>query len=154
MSGFTTAFPTSLKSELAQALHNFITTTGDVFKCALGVAIPVGTYNADTTNYSELVANGDEVPNGSGYSTGGFAFTAGQNITPQSAGGRGYWSWSANPQWLAATLSTSGCMIYNSSKSNRVVYVGGFAGVQSPVAQTLNLVMPVNAPTTAILRLT
>ena len=48
-----TAFPTSFKGELPQALHNFTTTTGNVFKCALIAAALAGNvaYGALTTNY-------------------------------------------------------------------------------------------------------
>lgn len=155
MAGFTTAFPTSFKSELATATHNFTTTTGNVFKVALGKATAsvVGTYGAATTNYSDLTGNSDEVPNGSGYTTGGFAWTAAQNTTPTTSGTTAYWSWSTNPNWTSATFTTSGCIIYNSSASNKAVYVGSFGGDQSVSAGTLTLVLPTNDSTNAILRL-
>lgn len=153
MAGFTTAFPTSLKAELPQAIHNFTTTTGNVFKCALGIASPVGTYGAATTNYSDLTGNSDEVPNGSGYTTGGFAWTAAQNTTPTTSGTTAYWSWSVNPSWTTATFSTSGCIIYNSSASNKAVYVGSFGGTVSVSAGTLTLILPTNDASNAILRL-
>src|SRR5215831_15029055 len=108
MAGFTTAFPTSLKGELPTATHNFTQTSGDVFKCALGIGTPAGTYGAATANYSDLTGNSDEVPNGAGYATGGFAWTAAQNITPATGSAHSYWSWSVNPSWSAATFSTSG----------------------------------------------
>lgn len=153
MAGFTTAMPTSLKSELPQAIHNWTTTTGHVFKVALGKDTPTGTYDATTTNYSDLTGNSDELPNGSGYTTGGFAFTAAQNITPSSAGTTSFWSWSVNPSWTSATFSTSGCIIYNSSAGNRAVYVGSFGGVQSVVAGTFTMVLPTNNNSSAILRI-
>ena len=42
MAGFTTAMPTSFKGELPQAIHNFTITTGNVFKCALGIRVVAG----------------------------------------------------------------------------------------------------------------
>jgi hypothetical protein len=154
MAGFTTAFPTSSKSELAQALHNYTTTTGNVFKAALGKVTPTGTYGAATTNYSDLTGNSDEVPNGSGYTTGGFAWLAAQNTTPTTASTTAYWSWSVNPSWTTATFSTVGCIFYNSSSSNRAVYVGDFGGTQSVSAGTFTIVLPTNDSSNAILRLT
>ncbi len=154
MAGFTTAFPTSAKAELAQAIHNYTTTTGNVFKVALGKTSPAGTYGAATVNYSDLTGNSDEVANGSGYTTGGFAWTAAQNTTPLTSGTTAYWSWSVNPSWTSATFSTVGCIAYNSSASNKAVYVGDFGGTQSVSAGTLTLVLPTNGVSTSILRIT
>jgi len=153
MAGYTTAMPTSMKSELAQALHNFTTTTGNDFKIALGKAAPTGTYDATTTNYSNLTGNRDEVPNGSGYTTGGFDFTAANNITPQISGTTAYWQWNVNPSWTSATFTTAGCIIYNATNGNRAVYVGSFGGTQTVTAGTFTLVMPTNDSTHALLRI-
>ena len=149
----TTAFPLSFKAELPQKVHDFTQTTGDDFKLALIIASPTGTYNKNTANYSELVANSDEVPNGSGYTTGGFDFTPADNITPAIDGNKAIWQWSVDPQFAAATFSTSGCIIYNASKGNRVVYVGSFGGVVTVTASTLNLNMPTLSDVTALLRI-
>jgi hypothetical protein len=151
---FTTAMPTSFKVELPQALHNFTITTGNVFKVALGIVSPAGTYGAATTNYSNLTGNSDEVPNGSGYTTGGFAWTAAQNITPTATGTTAFWEWSVNPSWSSASFSTTGCIIYNSSASNRAVYVGSFGGTQTVTSGTLTLVLPTNDASNALLRIT
>ena len=153
MAGFTTAFPTSAKAELPQAIHNFTATTGHDFKCALGIVGPAGTYGAATTNYSNLTGNSDEVANGSGYTTGGFDFTAAQNITPLASGTGAYWQWGTNPSWTSATFSTTGCIIYNASASNRAVYVGSFGGTQSVTSGTLTLVQPTNGVGTSLLQL-
>src|SRR5437868_2637029 len=113
MGGTTTAFPTSAKGELPQAIHNYTITTGHVFKFALIKVAPAGTYGAASTNYSNITGNTDEVT-GTGYSAGGFAWTAAQNLTPLTSGTQAYWSWSVNPSWTSATFSTIGGMIYNS----------------------------------------
>jgi hypothetical protein len=153
MAGFTTAFPTSAKGELPQAIHNYTITTGNDFKCALGIASPAGTYGAATTNYSNLTGNSDEVTNGSGYATGGFDFTAADNITPATSGTGAYWQWSVNPSWTSASFSTSGCIIYNSSASNKAVYVGSFGGTQTVTSGTLTLIQPTNGSGTSLLQL-
>ena len=153
MAGFTTAFPTSFKGQLPVATHNFTITTGHVFKCALGIVSPTGTYGAATTNYSNLTGNSDEVANGSGYTTGGFAWTAAQNITPATSGTGAYWQWSVNPSWTSASFSTTGCIIYNSSASNDAVYVGSFGGTQTVTSGTLTLVQPTNGVGTSLLQI-
>lgn len=153
MAGYTTAMPTSYKTELPQAIHNHTTTTGNVFKAALGIPSPTGTYGAATTNYSDLTGNSDEVANGSGYTTGGFAWTAAQNVTPTSSGTTAFWQWSVNPSWTSATFSTRAVLIYNSSASNKSAYVGDFGGTQSVSSGTLTLTLPTNNNTSALLRI-
>jgi hypothetical protein len=154
MSGFTTAFPTSLKGELPRGMHDFTNNTGHVFRVALGKGTPAGTYGAGTTNYSNLTGNGDEVT-GPGYTTGGFAWTPSQNITPQIdlPSASSCWSWAVNPQWTGATFNTSGCIIYNNSQGNAAVYVGSFGGSQVLSAAALTLILPTNAPGSSILAL-
>lgn len=147
----TTAFCTSFKTELPQALHNFTASTGNVFKCALFVAAPTGTFGAATTNYSQLST--DELANGSGYTTGGFAWTAAQNITPASSGTQTYWSFTVNPSWSAATFSTSGCLIYNSTSSGRACGVFSFGGTQTVTAGTFTVTLPTNGAGTSVFQL-
>lgn len=153
MGSITTAFPTSLKAELPQAIHNFVQTSGNVFKLALIKSTPTGNYGAASTNYSEITGNSDEV-SGTGYSAGGFAWTAAQNITPAASGTSATWSWSVNPSWTGATFSTDGCEIYNSSASNKAVYVGTFGGTQSVSAGTFTVILPANTVGNAVLQLT
>jgi hypothetical protein len=153
MAGYTTSFPTSFKTELPQALHSFVATTGHVFKAALGKASPTGTYGAATTNYSNLTGNSDELAAAGGYSTGGFAWTAAQNITPQNANSKAYWQWSVNPSWTSASFTARGVIIYNSSASNRAVYVGDLGGDQTVVSGTFTLVLPTNDDSNALLRI-
>jgi hypothetical protein len=157
-----TAFPTSFKGELPQAVHNFTITTGNVFKCALVASALTGNvaYGAATTNYgagsgtpTQANLGTDEQANGSGYSTGGFAWTAAQNLTPLTSGTGAYWQWSVNPSWTGLTASVAGCEIYNSSATNKVVYVGSFGGTQSVVSGTLTLVQPTNGVGTSLLQL-
>lgn len=149
----TTAFCTSAKQELAQGLHNFTQTTGNAFSMALVKVAPAGTYGAATTNYSNLTGNADEVPNGNGYATGGFAWTAAQNITPATAGTTAFWSWTVNPSWTSATFSCTAGIIYNTTNGNRSVSTHDFGGTQTVSAGTLTVILPTNNNTSAILRI-
>lgn len=157
----TSAMCASFKSELPQGLHNFTTTTGNVFKCALFIATTAGTWNATATNYgtgtgAPTTSNmgTDELAAGGGYTAGGFAWTAAQNITPANNGTSAYWSWSVNPTWSNATFSTSGCMIYNSSVAGRSVAVFSFGGTQTVTAGTFTVTLPTNGAGTSVLQLT
>lgn len=139
---------------------NTITLSGDVFKFALIKVGPTGTYGSASTNYTNITGNSDEV-SGTGYSAGGFAWTAAQNITPATSGAGAFWSWSANPSWTTATISTTGGMIYNTSLrggasaagTNRSISTHDFGGTQTVTAGTLTVVLPTNALGTSILQI-
>jgi len=149
----TTAICNTFKSEVMQGLHDFTTTTGDVFAIALIKTSPAGTYGAASTNYSDITGNSDEVPNGSGYTTGGFAWTAGQNTTPVVNGGQGCATWSVNPSWTAATFDTSAGMIYNTTNGDRATSTYDFGGNQSVSSGTLTLVLPAQTANNAIIQI-
>lgn len=152
MAGFTTAIPLSFGVEVLQGLHNFTITTGNAFAIALGKTTVTGTYGAATTNYSTLTGNTDE-NTGTGYSAGGYAITAANNITPLSSGTTAYTTPGVNPSWTGATLTTTGCIMYNTTNANRAVYVGSFGGSQTVTGGTLTLLMPVNAAATALIQI-
>ena len=111
MPGFTTAMPTSFKVEILKAVHNFTASTGNTFKIALGKATAsvTGTYGAATTSYTDLTGNSDQLPNGSGYATGGNTLTS---VTPVADGTTAVCDF-ADTTWSSATFTTSGAIIYN-----------------------------------------
>lgn len=145
----TTAMPTSFKGEVLQALHNFTLTTGNVFKIALlkAAAAGSGTFGAATTNYSGLST--DELGSGSGYTTGGNTLT---NVTPTTSGTTGFTDF-ADTTWSAATFTTSGALIYNTSSSNRAVAVLSFGGDQQVSSGDFQIQFPAAAAATAIIRI-
>jgi len=132
-----------------------ITFTADIYKMALIVASPAGTYGAATTNYSSLTT--DEVASGGGYTTGGFAWTAAQNITPTTSGTGAYWQWTTNPSWTSATFSTSGALVYNGTSyrngaSGRSVATYSFGGTQTVTSGTFTVIQPTNGVGTSMLQ--
>lgn len=151
MAGFTTAMPTSFKVEILKATHDFSNPGGDTFKLALGKATAsvVGTYGASTTNYSNLTGNSDELPNGSGYTTGGNTLTS---VTPVADGTTAVCDF-ANTTWNSATFITSGAIIYNSSSSNEAVAVLSFGGDQQVSSGDFTIIFPSPAASTAIIRI-
>lgn len=150
LAGITTALVDSFRVELLTATHNF-TNGQDAFKLALfkNQAALVGTYDASTTGYANMTGNGDELPNGNGYTTGGFALT---NTTPVAVNHKACTTPSANAVWANSTFSTRGCLAYNSTKANRCWFVYDFGGDISVVAGTLTIGMPVNDDTHALTR--
>lgn len=147
----TQAMTTSFKGEILTATHNFgvapirAATTADTFKAALYVT--TATLGAATTAYTVT----GEV-SGTGYTPGGVAVT---NATPPATSGTtAYWTPSASITYSSVTLSTAfdAVLIYNSSQSDKAVSVHTF-GSQTITAGTFTLLMPANAPGTALLNI-
>lgn len=151
MAGFTTAMPTSFKVEILKAVHDFTASTGDMFKIALGKATAsiTGTYGAATTNYSDLTGNSDQLPNGSGYTTGGNTLTS---VTPVADGTTAVCDF-ADTTWSSATFTTSGAIIYNSSASDAACAVLSFGGDQQVSSGDFTIQFPAAAAATAIIRI-
>lgn len=149
---------TWLLSQAATATNAGVTLTcsGDVPKFALIKPSPAGTYGVGSVNYSDITGNSDE-SSGTGYTGGGFAWTAAQNITPANNGSVAFWSPSVNPSWTGATISTIGGMYYNSSNrgpgANRAISVHSFGGTQTVTSGTLTVILPANGAGTSILQI-
>jgi hypothetical protein len=141
--------PTSFKVELLKGTHNFTASTGDVFKVALltAAASGSGTYGAATTNYTQL--GSDELPTGGGYTRPGITLT---NITPVANGTSAVCDF-ADVTWTAATFTTCGAIIYNSTDSGAVCAVISFNGDQQVSSGNFTLQFPVAAASTAIIRI-
>ena len=136
----TTAMCTSFKKEVLEALHDFNTTSGSVFKIALYTSS--ADLGAATTAYSAT----NEV-SGTGYTAGGNTLT---NIDPVTSGTTGFADF-ADTTWTSATITAAGALIYNSSQSNKAVAVLSFGGdktstngdfvVQFPAADASNAII-------------
>jgi len=144
----TQALCTSFKTQLMTATHDFTTTTGDVFKLALfrAQASISGTFGAGTTNYSDM---GADEASGTNYTAGGSALT---NVTPTSSGTTAYTDF-ADLVFSNVTITTSGCLIYNSSKSNKAVAVFNFGGDKTATAGDMTIIFPTADASNAIIRL-
>jgi hypothetical protein len=147
----TQAMCTSFKGELLTGTHNFGTapiraaTTADTFKGALYVV--AATLGAATTAYTAT----NEVT-GTNYVAGGVTVS---NVTPPATSGTtAYWTPSTALTYVNVTLSTAfdTVLIYNSTQGNRAVSVHTF-GSQTITAGTFALLMPANAPGTALLNI-
>lgn len=148
----TTAMPTSFKVEILRAVHNFTASTGNTFKLALmkATAAGSGTYGAATTSYDNLTSNSDELPNGSGYTTGGNTLTS---VTPVANGTTAVCDFD-NTTWTTATFTTCGGIIYNDTASgNPACAVLSFGGDQQVSSGDFQIQFPAAAAATAIIRI-
>lgn len=142
----TTAMCSTFKEELLGGVHDLDT---DTLKLALIKASPTGTYGAATTNYSDVTGNSDEA-SGSGYSAGGGTLTS-PVIT--LTGTTAFVDF-ADEAFSNVTVSADGCIIYNSSQSNKAIAVFDFGGTVSATSGTLTVQFPTADATNAVIRLT
>jgi hypothetical protein len=141
----TTAMCTSFKQELLGGIHDLDT---DVLKLALIKATPAGTYGAATTNYSDVTGNSDEA-SGTNYSAGGQALD-GATI---SVDGTTAIVDFTDEVFSDVTVSADGCIIYNSSQSNKAVCVIDFGGTVSATAGDLTIQFPTADSSNAVIRI-
>jgi len=141
----TTAMCNSFKQELLGGVHDLDTHT---LKLALIKASPSGTYGAATTNYSDVTGNSDEA-SGTNYSAGGQTLD-GASIT--LAGTTAIVDFT-DEVFSNVTVSTDGCIIYNSSQSNKAIAVIDFGGTVSATAGDLTIQFPAAGASTAVIRI-
>jgi len=143
--GITTAMCTSFKSEFLGGIHDLDTNT---LKLALIKASPSGTYGAATTNYSDVTGNSDEAT-GTNYSAGG------QNLDGAAIATSGTTAFLDFTDEVFANVTTScdGCIIYNSSQSNKAICVIDFGGTVSATAGDLTIEFPTADASNAIIRI-
>tara|TARA_R100000030_G_scaffold47244_1_gene35710 strand:- start:184 stop:621 length:438 start_codon:yes stop_codon:yes gene_type:complete len=140
-----TAMCTSFKQQLLNKEHDL---NSDTIKLALIKASPSGTYGAATTNYSDVTGNSDEA-SGTGYSAGGQTL---DSATISVSGTTALVDF-ADEVFSDVTLSASGCIIYNSSASNKAIATISFGGTVSATAGDLTIEFPAAGASTAIIRI-
>lgn len=141
----TTAMCNSFKQELLGGVHDLDT---DVLKLALIKSSMAGTYGASTTNYSDVTGNSDEA-SGTGYSAGGQVL---DGATISLSGSTAIVDFT-DEVFSTVTLSTDGCIIYNTSQSNKAICVIDFGGTVSAVAGNLTIQFPTADASNAIVRI-
>lgn len=141
----TTAMCTSFKNELLGGTHDLDTHT---IKLALIKSGMSGTYGAATTNYSNVTGNSDEAT-GSNYSAGG------QNLDSAAITTSGTTAFVdfADEVFSNVTTSAAGCIIYNSSASNKAICVIDFGGTVSATAGDLTIQFPTADASNAVIRI-
>jgi hypothetical protein len=138
-----TAMCTSFKVELFQGVHNFLLSGGDTYKAALYSS--AATLGASTTAYSAT----NEI-SGTNYTAAGNSLT---RIDPTSSGTTAYVDF-ADLVFSNVTISgVRGCLIYNSTDSNKAVSSHDFGSDKAATAGDFTLVFPTADASNAILRL-
>lgn len=133
----TTAVCNSYKKEILEGVH----ASTDTYKIALFT--DAATLGAATTAY----ASTNEV-SGTGYTAGGVTLTG---FTSGLSSGTAYITFS-DASWANATITARGCLIYNSSKSNKAVATFDFGGNITSTSGTFTVDLPV-AGASALIRI-
>lgn len=124
----TTAVCNSYKQELLEGVH----ASTDTYKIALFTSS--ATLDKTTTAYSTT----NEVANGGGYTTGGATLA---NFTSGLSSDKAYITFD-DVSWANSTITARGCLIYNSSKSNKAVAVFDFGSEVVSVSGTFSIDLP------------
>jgi hypothetical protein len=135
----TQTWVTSFKRQLLLGEHDLDT---DTLKIALYTSMAA--LGPDTTVYT---TTGET--SGAGYTAGGLTLT---NVTVSQGNGIAYVDFD-NPAWSGASFTARGALIYNSSKSNKAMFVLDFGMNQTAVNENFVLDLPANNPTFALIKL-
>ena len=141
----TTAMCNSFKTELLGGLHDLDT---DSLKLALIKASPTGTYDASTTNYSDVTGNSDEA-SGTNYTAGGQVLDGASIALSGSTAIIDF----TDEVFSNVTVSADGCIIYNTANSNSAIAVIDFGGTVSATAGDLTIEFPAADASNAVIRI-
>ena len=141
----TTSICNSFLGELLGGVHDLDTHT---IKMALIKPSMSGTYNDETTNYSDVTGTSDEL-SGTGYTTGGKLLTS---VTPTADGTTAITNFSA-VTWTSSSFTTCGGLIYDTTDSNSACAVLSFGGDQTVSTGDFQIQFPAAAAATAIIRI-
>ena len=138
----TSTLTSSFKKELLEGVHNFKNSGGDTFKLALYTSS--ASLGATTTAFTT-----SEEVSGTNYTSGGGTLT---RVDPSIDGTTAITDF-ADLTFGTATVTARGCMIYNSSDSNKSVATIDFGGDKTSTAGDFTIVFPAAAASTAIIRI-
>lgn len=143
----TQAMCTSFKDQILEAVHDFRSSGGDVFKFALYSS--AATLDATTTAYT----SSNEVANSGTYAAGGGTLT---NISPTTSGTTAFADFD-DISFTSATINARGALIYNSTPThtytNPSVVVLDFGGDKISTSGTFTIQFPTADASNAIIRI-
>ena len=152
----TSAVCTSFKVELLEGKHNFTNSTGDTFKIALyssnsatlskstTVWAAASDPTADPTDTYEVTTTG------SGYTSGGNSLTS---TTPVLSGDTACCLFASTSWGSTASFTARGCLIYNSTNSNKAVCAINFGADKTVTSGTFTVEFPAQTAGNAIIQI-
>lgn len=141
----TTAMCSSFKQELLGGVHDLDTHTLKVALIKTGMS---GTYGAATTNYSDVTGNSDEAT-GTNYTAGGQNLDSGTITLDGTTAIVDF----DDEVFTNLTITARGCIIYNSSASNKAIAVFDFGGDVTSTSGDFTIVFPAADASNAVIRI-
>ena len=135
------AITTTMTNSYKQDVLSGTQTSTDTYKIALYTS--TATLDASTAAYS----SSNEV-SGTGYTAGGVTLSG---FTTGLSGSTAYLTFN-NPSWASSTITARGCLIYNSSKSDKSVAAYDFGGDVTSTNGTFTVNFPA-AGATGLIRI-
>lgn len=150
----TSVLCSSYKRELLSGVHS----SSDVYKIALIKANPSRVYGADTVNVgtpglgtpSASNLGTDEVAASGSYPIGGVVLTG---FSTSVQGTSAVLDFASPDSFTNASISASGAIIYNASKSNSALVVISFGMNITSTNGTFSITMPPSGADTSLIRL-
>jgi hypothetical protein len=128
------AFGAAVTDQAKQDWLNGVHQPGDTYKIALGVQATATDWNKSLTTY----ASTHELATAGGYVQGGIALSG---FTVGLSGDTAYLDFSTDPSWASASFTADCAIIYNSSRSNKVLAVLSF-GTTTATNGTFSVALP------------
>jgi hypothetical protein len=139
------AFAAAITDQFKQDILNGVHQPADVYKIALYTQAAATDKNKTATTYNTT----GELATAGGYTQGGIAlvgFTVG--LSTDTA----YIDWSTDPTWTGATFTADAAVVYNSSRSNKILAVLSF-GTTTATSGIFTVQLPA-AGATAVITIT
>lgn len=115
----TACIPTQAKADFLAGVH----LAADTYKCALYTQA-AASLDATSTTYSTT----GELATANGYTQGGVTMAG---YTSATSGTTGYLDWTTDPSWTSATITADAAVIYNSTRSNKIIAILTFTSASS-----------------------
>lgn len=128
------AFAAAVTDQFKQDILNGVHQPGDTYKIALYTQTAATDKNKSSTTYNTT----GELSTGSGYTQGGISLTG---FTVGLSADTAYIDWSTDPSWSSASFTADAAVIYNSTRSNKILAVLSFASATA-TAGTFTVQMP------------
>lgn len=138
------AFAAAITDQFKQDILNGVHQSGDSYKIALYTQASATDKNKTATAYNTT----GELTTAGGYTQGGIALSG---FTVGLSADTAYIDWSVDPSWLNATFTADAAVIYNASRSNKILAVLAFASTTASAGTfTIQLALPGTAATITI----
>lgn len=127
-------FAAAITDQFKQDILNGVHQPGDTYKIALYTQAAATDKNKSSTTYNTT----GELAAGGGYTQGGISLSG---FTVGLSADTAYIDWSTDPSWSSASFTADAAVIYNSTRSNKILAVLAFASTTA-TAGTFTVQMP------------